>query len=83
MPLLIGAYFDPMDYGLVSSLGGLVFLYLPNTPLSHRMVTQMACAFAMTACCTPGRTDAAAGPVPPGELTRLHKAWQACRHAGP
>lgn len=54
LPLLIGAYFDHMDYGLVSSLGGLVFLYLPNTPLSHRMVTLMACAFAMTACYTLG-----------------------------
>ena len=50
LPLLVGAYFDHLDYGLVSSLGGLVFLYLPDTPLSHRMVTLMACAFAMTAC---------------------------------
>lgn len=54
LPLLIGAYFDHMDYGLVSSLGGLVFLYLPNTPLSHRMVMLMACAFALTACYTLG-----------------------------
>lgn len=54
LPLLIGAYFEHLDYGLVSSLGGLVFLYLPNTPLSHRMVTLMACAFAMTACYTLG-----------------------------
>lgn len=37
LPLLVGAYFDRMDYGLVSSLGGMVFLSLPNTPLSHRM----------------------------------------------
>jgi len=50
LPLLIGAYFDRMDFGLVSSLGGLVFLYLPTTPLYHRMVTLMVCAFAMTAC---------------------------------
>lgn len=54
LPLLVGAYFDRMDYGLVSSLGGLVFLYLPNTPLYHRMVSLMACAFAMTACYTLG-----------------------------
>lgn len=54
LPLLVGAYFDHMDYGLVSSLGGLVFLYLPDTPLYHRMVTLMACAFAMTACYTLG-----------------------------
>jgi uncharacterized membrane protein YccC len=50
LPLFVGAYFDRMDYGLVSSLGGLVFLYLPETPLYHRMVSLMACAFGMTAC---------------------------------
>lgn len=50
LPLLVGAYFGRMDYGLVSSLGGLVFLYLPETQLHHRMVSLMACAFAMTAC---------------------------------
>ncbi|MGE5547895.1 MAG: FUSC family protein [Solirubrobacterales bacterium] len=50
LPLLVGATFDHLDYGLVSSLGGLVFLYLPATPLSHRMVSLMACAFAMIAC---------------------------------
>lgn len=50
LPLLVGAYFDRMDYGLISSLGGLVFLYLPETPLHHRMVSLMACAFAMVAC---------------------------------
>ena len=54
LPLLIGAYFDRMDYGLVSSLGGLVFLYLDNSPLHHRMVSLMACAFAMIACYTLG-----------------------------
>lgn len=50
LPLLIGAYSDRMAYGLVSSLGGLVFLYLPDTPLYHRMVSLMACAFGLTAC---------------------------------
>jgi hypothetical protein len=54
LPLLVGAYFDRMAYGLVSSLGGMVFLYLPNTPLSHRMVSLMACGFAMIACYTLG-----------------------------
>lgn len=49
LPLMVGAYFDHMDYGLISSLGGLVFLYLPETPLHHRMVALMACAFALTA----------------------------------
>ena len=54
LPLCVGAWFDRLDYGLVSSLGGLVFLYLPATPLSHRMVTLMACAFGMLACYTLG-----------------------------
>ena len=54
LPLLVGAWFDRLDYGLVSSLGGLVFIYGPNTPLSHRMVTLMACAFGMSACYTLG-----------------------------
>ncbi len=50
LPLLVGAWFDHLDYGLVSSLGGLVFLYTPNTPLSHRMVSLLASAFGMCAC---------------------------------
>jgi hypothetical protein len=54
LPLLIGAYFNHLGYGLVSSLGGLVFLYLPSTPLYHRMVMLMACAFGMTTCYTLG-----------------------------
>ncbi|TCD22124.1 FUSC family protein [Pseudomonas sp. IC_126] len=54
LPLFVGAWFDRLDYGLVSSLGGLVFLNLPATPLSHRMVTLMACAFGMIACYTLG-----------------------------
>ena len=54
LPLLIGAYFDHLEYGLVSSLGGLVFLYLPSTPLYHRMVSIMACAFGLAACYTLG-----------------------------
>ncbi len=47
LPLLVGAYFGRMDYGLISSLGGLVFLYLSETSLSHRMVSLMTCAFGM------------------------------------
>lgn len=50
LPLLIGAYFNHLQFGLVSSLGGMVFLYLPNTPLHHRMVSILACAFAMSTC---------------------------------
>ncbi len=54
LPIAIGAYFEHLDYGLVSSLGGMVFLYLPRTSLHHRMVTLMACAFGMSACYTLG-----------------------------
>lgn len=49
LPLLVGAYFGQLNFGLVSSLGGLVFVYTPKTPLSHRMVVLMACAFGMSA----------------------------------
>jgi len=50
LPIAVGACFDHLDYGLVSSLGGLVFLYLPATSLHHRMVSLMACSFGMAAC---------------------------------
>jgi uncharacterized membrane protein YccC len=50
LPLLIGAYFNHLEYGLASSLGGLAFLYLPSTPLYHRMVSVMACSFGLSAC---------------------------------
>ncbi|SNS99823.1 Fusaric acid resistance protein-like [Noviherbaspirillum humi] len=53
-PLLVGAYFGRLDYGLISSLGGMVFLYLPGTPLYHRMILVMACAFGMAASFTLG-----------------------------
>ena len=54
LPLLIGVYFDRIAYGLVATLGGLAFLYLPPTPMHHRMVVVMAASFAMTACYTLG-----------------------------
>lgn len=50
VPLLVGAGFGRMDFGLVSSLGGLVFLSLPDTRMQHRMVLMMAVAFGMVAC---------------------------------
>ncbi|MGJ4748444.1 hypothetical protein ACQV5M_18940, partial [Leptospira sp. SA-E8] len=50
LPLLAGAWANDIEPGLIASLGGLVFLYCPNTPLHHRMVTLMACAFGLTAC---------------------------------
>ncbi len=49
LPLMVGAWFGHLEYGLISSIGGLAFLYLPNTPMSHRMVWLMACAFGMAA----------------------------------
>lgn len=54
LPLAVGALFDRLDYGLISALGALVFLYLPWTSLHHRMIWLMACAFGMTACFTFG-----------------------------
>jgi hypothetical protein len=47
LPLFIAAWYDQLALGLVASLGGQVFLYLPSTSLSHRMAWLMACAFGM------------------------------------
>lgn len=49
LPLMVGAWFGHLEYGLISSIGGLAFLHLPNTPMSHRMVWLMACAFGLAA----------------------------------
>lgn len=48
LPIFVGAADGELGLGLVGSLGGLVFLYLPATRLSHRMAWLMACAFGMT-----------------------------------
>lgn len=50
LPLLVAAMAGDVPAGLAGSLGGLVFLYLPGTSMHHRMVTLMACGFAMAAC---------------------------------
>lgn len=50
MPLLLGIYWGHLEYGLTASLGGLIFLYIPNTQIEHRMVYSMACAFGMIFC---------------------------------
>ncbi|RKT62355.1 fusaric acid resistance family protein [Azonexus fungiphilus] len=50
LPLFIGAWFGRMDYGLTASLGGLVFLYAPDSALAHRMLQLMACSFGLSAC---------------------------------
>lgn len=50
LPLLVGVWYERLDLGLVATLGGLVFLSLPDTRLQHRMVLLMAVAFATIAC---------------------------------
>lgn len=47
LPIFIGAAYGELGLGLTASLGGLVFLYLPATRLSHRMAWLMACGFGM------------------------------------
>lgn len=48
LPIFFGAAQGELGLGLAASLGGLVFLHLPATPLAHRMAWLMACAFGMT-----------------------------------
>ena len=62
-PLLVGAYFGHIAYGLVSSLGGMVFLYLPATSLQHRMVWLMACTTGMAACYALGLASHLVAPM--------------------
>lgn len=47
LPIFIGAAWGELGLGLFGSIGGLVFLHLPPTRLSHRMAWLMACAFGM------------------------------------
>lgn len=44
-PLLAGYFFDKINYGLISSLGGFLILYMPNKSLVRRMITLLSCAF--------------------------------------
>lgn len=50
VPMLLGAYFQRMDYAVIASLGGMVFLYTPASVLAHRMGVVMACSSGMIAC---------------------------------
>lgn len=50
VPLLIGAFFQRMEYAVIASLGGIVFLYTPASVLAHRMGVVMACSTGMIAC---------------------------------
>lgn len=54
LPLLLGFYWGHVNYGLTASLGGLVFLYMPNTKIEHRMIFTMACGFGLITCFTLG-----------------------------
>lgn len=47
LPIFIGTAFGEPALGLVASLGGHAFIYLPPTQLSHRMAWLMACTFGM------------------------------------
>ena len=81
LPLLVGAYFGRLDYGLVSSLGGLAFLYLPDTPMHHRMARLMACIFAMSACYALGiMTHAVAAATVPLLTVIAVLVTMACRY---
>ncbi|MDO4640686.1 MAG: FUSC family protein [Neisseria sp.] len=50
LPLFIGQYFGHPNYGLVSSLGGLIFLYLPGTHLIHRMISMLCITSLISGC---------------------------------
>ncbi|NML48208.1 FUSC family protein [Ramlibacter sp. G-1-2-2] len=54
LPLLIAAWHGQVGQGVAASLGGLAFLYMPATPLSHRMAWLMACAFGLAGSYTLG-----------------------------
>ena len=85
LPLLVGAYFGHLDYGLISSLGGLLFLYLFDTPMHHRMVALLACAFAMIASYAAGvfsQLLANAGDDADKAARRIEKLFTAMQQRG-
>lgn len=45
VPLLVGWYFEQLQYGVIACTGGLVILYMPSTGLRQRMITMLACSF--------------------------------------
>lgn len=50
LPALVGVHFGRFDSGVLASIGALVILYLPHTPVPHRMVTLATCSLGLTAC---------------------------------
>ncbi len=49
-PALIGAATNQFSTAILSSLGALAILYMPNTRLMHRMVTLSLCSFGFIVC---------------------------------
>lgn len=49
-PALLGVYFGRFDAGVLASIGALVILYMPHTPIPHRMVTLATCSLGLTVC---------------------------------
>lgn len=45
VPLLVGLYFDNLEYGKLGCLSGLVMLHLPKAGLAERLQTIVICAF--------------------------------------
>lgn len=48
--LSVGAYYERLDLGLIAMIGAMGFLYIPNTPLYHKMAVMMCCSFGITLC---------------------------------
>lgn len=48
--LSISAFYERIDLGLISMIGVLAFLYVPNTPIYHRMAVVMSCSFGLCLC---------------------------------
>jgi len=45
-PLMVGLYFDDLKHALISSLSGLVILYLPDSgSITNRILTVLVCSF--------------------------------------
>ncbi|UZR96546.1 FUSC family protein [Chondrinema litorale] len=44
-PLFAGYYLGNLQYGALACLSGLVILYMPSTPLAHRLITLFSCSF--------------------------------------
>lgn len=46
--LAIGSYYDQVRLGLVAMIGVMSVLYIPNTPIYHKMAVVMCCSFGIT-----------------------------------